>query len=121
MFHKTGNILPTARLRSDYAATVAEALCEELGQSHRAVKTLARWTGASERTVKNWLSGTNGPSGDHLVELVRRSDIVLSALLGLAGRHELMVGARLLDIRRGLRAAMDEVEGLLIVGPPESP
>jgi hypothetical protein len=120
MFHKTGQILPGAGHSQHYADIVAEALREELGQGRRAIKTLARWTGASERAVKNWLSGANGPNGDHLVALARRSDIVLSALLGLAGRHELMIGARLIEIRSGLHAALEQVERLMIVASPSA-
>lgn len=46
-----------------------------------------RWTGASERTVKYWLAGERGPSGDHLIALARHSDAVLFMLFALAGRH----------------------------------
>jgi hypothetical protein len=46
-----------------------------------------RRTGASERTVKYWLAGERGPSGDHLIALARHSDAVLFMLLALAGRH----------------------------------
>jgi len=115
MFHKKGRLFPGSAPASDYAGTVAEALREELGQSHRAIKTVAGWTGASDRTVKNWLSGANGPSGSHLIALARRSDIVLAALLSLAGRHELMITARLAEIRARLQAAIREVEQLLAV------
>ena len=70
MFPKTGNKLHPRRLDSrTYARAIADALRTELGQSHRATKTLMKWTGASERTVKNWLSGAYGPSGDNLVQL----------------------------------------------------
>lgn len=41
---------------------------------------------ASERTVKYWLSGERGPSGEHLVSLSRQSDAVLIVLLSLADR-----------------------------------
>ena len=42
--------------------------------------------GVSARTAKNWLSGTTGPTGTHLVELMRTSDHVLEAVLQMAGR-----------------------------------
>ena len=48
-----------------------------------AAKQLERWTGASNRTVRGWLSGVRGPSGEHLVLLARRSDAVLEALMAL--------------------------------------
>jgi hypothetical protein len=113
MFHKTGRNLQGAARTKQYAHTVADALREELGQSHRAIKTLARWTGASERTAKNWLSATNGPSGNHLIQLARRSDIVLAAVLALAGRHELLIGLRLVEIRAGLESALKHIEGMM--------
>ena len=50
------------------------------------IKMAMRWTGASERTVKYWLAGERGPSGDHLIALARHSDAVLFVLLALAGR-----------------------------------
>jgi hypothetical protein len=93
--------------------SIADALRTELGQSHRATKTLMRWTGASDRTAKNWLSGCCGPRGDHLIQLARESDTVLAALLGLAGRNQHMVGADLLSIRNALVAATELIDGLL--------
>lgn len=115
MFRKKGNKFPVyggARHES-YATSIADALRTELGQSHRATKTLMRWTGASDRTAKNWLSGCCGPSGDHLIQLARESDTVLAALLGLAGRNQHMVGADLLSIRSALVAATELIDGLL--------
>ena len=73
--------------RTDYRTAVALALHEELGETHRAIKMARRcsWTGTSERTVKNWFSGERGPSGDHLIALMRHSDAVL--YVALAGRY----------------------------------
>jgi hypothetical protein len=73
-------------LRTAYAETIAGALRWELGDSHRAAKTVMRWTGTNERTVKNWLAGRNGPAGEHLLTLVRRSDAVAASFMDLAGR-----------------------------------
>jgi hypothetical protein len=115
MFPKTGNNIPegSADVRS-YAGAIADALRTELGQSHRATKTLMRWTGASDRTAKNWLSGCCGPSGDHLVQLARASDGVLATVLSLSGRNQHMVGADLLAIRGALGAAIQLVDDLLV-------
>jgi hypothetical protein len=55
---------------------VSEALKIQVNGSSHATKKLMRWTSASERTVKGWLSGTNGPCGEHLVELMEKSDEV---------------------------------------------
>lgn len=85
----------------------------ELGQSHRATKTLVAWTGVTERTAKNWLSGTCGPSGEHLIQLVRKSDGILATVLSLAARNDHLVGSELLVIRERLVRATELVEDLL--------
>lgn len=69
-----------------YAAALAAALRRELGGIRAAAKTLMRWTGAGERTAKAWLAGISGPSGDHLISLLRHSDAVFAAVLRLSGR-----------------------------------
>ena len=95
---KKGNILPKkgnllhlqdgpAPTAPQYEKIIAAALRQELGGSHKAGKTLMRWTGASGRTVKNWVSGSRGPSGIHLVALMRNSDATLEAVLKMACRE----------------------------------
>jgi hypothetical protein len=90
MFPKEGKVLSCARttkdLRATYAMTIASALRWELGDTHRATKTIMIWTGAKERTAKNWLAGEHGPAGEHLLALVAKSDAVFTACLDLAGR-----------------------------------
>lgn len=85
MFPKTGNKFPRGRgpfrPRSPFAQLVASALRSSLDDSHRAVKTVMVWTGAKERTVKHWLSGTHGPHGDYLLVLLGKSDAVVDALI----------------------------------------
>ena len=73
---------------SEYPLVIALALKGEIGDSRRAIKTLTRWTGASERTVQNWLSAVRGPSGPHLVALAKHSSAVHEAYLALTGRSE---------------------------------
>jgi hypothetical protein len=73
--------------RAAYARTVALALRRDLACSTSATKEIMRWTGASERSVKNWLSGRNGPSGAHLIELMGPSTSVFEAIKELAGRE----------------------------------
>lgn len=92
---KTGTIVPKTgkmmHLEADVAAyrsAIAIALRDELGLTHRAVKTAMRWTGASERTVKYWMAGERGPSGEHLIALARHSDIVFHMILLLADRYD---------------------------------
>jgi hypothetical protein len=115
MFRKKGKNFPHAAAAREvaYAASIADALRTELGRSHRATKTLMRWTGASDRTAKNWLSGSYGPSGAHLIQLARESDTVLATVLGLAGRNRHLIGADLLEIRAALFAAAQLVDDLL--------
>jgi len=93
-----------------FARVVAGALRTELGQTHRAVKTVMRWTGAGERTVKHWFAGTHGPSGAHLAALVQHSDSVLAEFLRLAGRETPMLKIELSTMRAklvGLVALID--------------
>jgi hypothetical protein len=40
----------------DFCSLIAVALRTELGSNHQAAKTIMRWTGASERTVKHFRS-----------------------------------------------------------------
>jgi len=114
MFPKAGKkLLQRSGSSTDYAEAIAEALRAELGATHRATKTLMRWTGASERTAKNWLSARCGPSGFHLVRLARESDIVLATLLALAGRNHHMVGAELLGVREALARLVQLIDTTL--------
>jgi hypothetical protein len=104
MFHKKGSLfhrecegLVSA---SEYRQAISSALSQELGGAGRAAKDAARWTGASERTAKNWISATYGPTGENLIELMRHSDTVLDVVLVLAGRDEERL-ARRLSLARG--------------------
>lgn len=69
-----------------YRKAIADALRREVGPTHQAIKTVMRWTGASERTAKYWLSGERGPSGEHLIKLAMHSDAVLMVILTMANR-----------------------------------
>jgi len=93
MLPKIGKKLPHAespvRGATDYASVIALALRRELENSRHAVKTLMRWTGASEGTAKNWLGGRRGPSGQDLISLARHSDEVMRAFYLMAGRGTL--------------------------------
>src|SRR3981081_3793165 len=106
MFPKTGKKMPPRSdgPSDDYASSVARALKAELGNSHQAIKTLMRWTGANERTAKNWLSGSNGPSGDHLLEIMRNSDVVFECVLQLIDRKAVLSHRKLEQVHDALRA-----------------
>ena len=85
-----------------YIAAVAAALRESLGDTRAGVKTVVAWTGTNERAVKNWFGGRNGPSGHHLIGLIRHSDDVLFALLRLADRQNLMLAQKIFAARATL-------------------
>ena len=85
-----------------FADVIAETLRETLGGTRASVKTVMAYTGANERTVKNWFEGKNGPSGENLVALLRSCDEVLEALLLMAGREDILAGKLLVDARHRL-------------------
>jgi hypothetical protein len=119
-FPKKGNFFPEGagpggdgRGRDGHFATeIAAALRRSFGDSHAGVKTVAGWTGASERTVKNWFSGQYGPRGQHLVVLVRYSNDVLSSFLAMAGREDLMAAIKLAAAERAIIELLVAVRGL---------
>ena len=114
MFPKKGKDFPrssrAARQGQNYVVVVAAGLRKELGDTHQAVKTIMRWTGANERTVKNWLAGRYGPNGEHLIRLFRHSHEVLEALLRLAGREEVIATQELVTVREVLAHALVQID-----------
>ena len=114
MFPKMGKRLPPVRRVDDggdeFRQAVAIALKSELGTTHQAIKTVMRWTGASERTVKHWFAGTYVPSGCHLVAVVRHSDAVLMCFLKAAGRSDLSTGLRWVSLRQALVDLVQEID-----------
>lgn len=70
-----------------YARAVRDALRGELGPNPSANKTVRQWTGAGERTIKNWFDGTCGPRGEHLLLLACHSDSVFECILTLTERE----------------------------------
>jgi hypothetical protein len=110
MFPKRGNFFPGSGV---YREAVAAALRAELGETHHAVKTVMQWTGANERTVKNWLSARRGPRGEHLICLLRHSDKVLEAVMQLAGRDRVMAGKAVRDARNMLAGMLKKIDAWL--------
>lgn len=117
MIPKTGNVFPhsglSQRKRLPYAAVVADALQSGLGQSHRALKTIMLWTGVSERTAKNWCSGSVGPSGEHLIDLVRHSDSVYEAVFRRAERRQAVSIRKLVRSRTVVAEFLADLDELL--------
>jgi hypothetical protein len=118
MLPKKGIVFPNGEIPDSFPKAIAYALKCELGSTHQAVKTIRRWTGAGERTVKNWLAGISGPSGQHLVDLIRNSDDVLTVLLILAGRQQVLAVQRLIDLRNKAAETVEQVDAILGEGNP---
>ncbi|WP_050526553.1 hypothetical protein [Pseudorhodobacter aquimaris] len=95
-----------------FAEEIASALKRSLGDSRAGVKTVAAWKGANEKTVKNWFSGTYGPSGAHLIALARHSVEVLGTFLAMAGREDLMVAIKLAAAEDAISDLLDAVRQL---------
>ena len=95
-----------------FAGMVSTVLQESVGGRPSAVKLVARWTGAGERTVKNWFAGSCAPKGDHFRELVRHCPEMLDAFLQSAGRHDQVVLVRIGQIETALREALEAVAKL---------
>jgi hypothetical protein len=114
MLPKSGRKLPDAAIGSeaDYIFRIGEALRGELGGTHAAAKTIMRWTGASDRTARNWMGGTFGPSGYHLVCLARESEAVLAVVLAMCGRAELALSADVHAVEVALAKAAGALEVL---------
>lgn len=114
MLPKSGTLLPARGAKfseRDYAGCIRQALRDELGGSRVAAKSIMRWTGASNRTARNWLNGAACPSGYHLLCLARESDAVLAAILSLSGRPELALSV---DIR-AVEMALARASGAIAV------
>ena len=114
MLHKKGNSFHReceGRVSaSEYRQAISTALSQELGGAGQAAKATMRWTGASERTAKNWISGSYGPTAEHLIELMRHSDTVLNVVLRLSGRPEAMTMERIKAARDELADVLEELD-----------
>lgn len=114
MFHKTGNIFHRtsqgAVSQVEYREAISTALSYELGGAGRAAKVTTKWAGVTERTAKNWILGSCGPSGEHLLELMRHSDVVFAVVLGLAGRNEAIATMRMERVRHELQSVLEDLD-----------
>lgn len=102
-----------------FADEIASALKRSLGDSRAGAKIVASWTGANEKTVKNWFAGRYGPSGEHLVALARHSDEVLGMFLAMAGREELMVAVKLAAAEQAIEELLAAVRRLTVDDEPD--
>jgi len=113
MLPKKGIVFPNGENHGSYVAAIAYALRNQLGTTHQAIKIVMGWTGAGERTVKNWFAGISGPSGQHLVDLIRHSDDALTVLLILAGRQHTVAAQKLVDVRNKLAETVEQIDTLM--------
>ena len=118
---KKGKSFPNRGAGSDFslddhafAMKISLALKSELKDRNSRAKLVAGWTGASDRTVKNWISGRYAPCGRHLVVLVQHSDQVLNAILSMADRQDLLLAPKVEDLRRKV------FELAAIIGRPDA-
>ncbi|WP_420861939.1 hypothetical protein [Algirhabdus cladophorae] len=116
MFHKKGNIFHRTRQgtisQAEYREAISAALVHDLGGAGRAAKTITKWTGVNDRTAKNWILGYYGPSGEHLIELMRHSDTVLAVVLKLAGRDNALAEEQVKHFRHELRVVLDSLDAI---------
>ena len=95
-----------------FAGEIAAALRRSAGTGGEGIKIVASWTGANEKTVKNWFSGRYGPRGEHLAVLVQRSDEVLSTFLVMAGREDLMAVVKLAAAEKAIMELLEAVRSI---------
>ena len=113
MFPKKGNEFPAeakAISSPELAGVIGKTLREELGSKQMAAIIVARWTGANEKTAKNWLAGTRCPSGPHLISLARESEAVMATLLVLAKRELNVSALSLISLKAGLMYAVNAID-----------
>jgi hypothetical protein len=95
-----------------FTAVITQTLRATFGGTRMSVKTVMAYTGAGERTVKNWFEGKNCPNGKNLVELVRHSDEILEVLLWMAGREDILAGKLLVDAHDKLVEMLEIIDQL---------
>jgi len=115
--HSKGNKLPffenAKEARECYAREIGTALRSEIAATGRSAKDIMRWTRASERAVKGWISGRRSPRGEHLIPLMACSEAVFAAVLKVTGRERSSRGRQVAEVRRLLSevaAALDEID-----------
>jgi hypothetical protein len=115
-FTKKGNFFPRHKRSSPsnessggpphqakFAAEIALALGKMLRNGTTQIKTVASWTGANERTVKNWISGRYGPCGAHLIALMRHSEEVTETVLSMVGLDDLRLAEELVLLEKHMQ------------------
>ena len=96
----------------DFTVVISETLREAFGGTGKSIKTVMGYTGAGERTVKNWFEGKNGPNGENLIKLMRHSDEILETLLMMSSREDVLAGMLLVDARDKLVEMLEIINEL---------
>jgi hypothetical protein len=107
-----GKTFPGGERYNGFADAVALAIKAEFGATPSTAKRVARLVSANERCVRNWLDAKNGPNGEHLIRLMRHSEIVTHSVLSLAGRATLYGGTDLVAIRGCLVELIAKIDEL---------
>lgn len=110
-FPKTGNFLHRGD-EAPFVVMVSSVLRGAMGSRPASIKQVARWTGASERTVKNWFAGTCAPRGHHFLGIVRHCPEMLETFLVCAGRGDRLASAHVDEARNQLRLALSVLDAL---------
>ena len=84
------------------------AVDRDLSQLVLTVKESATWF--EERVSKRYGAG---PSGEHLIALMRHSDEVLAGILSLAGREEAVAAMRLVEVRGRPKTALQSIDAAI--------
>jgi hypothetical protein len=105
-----------AAVNSTFVTEISDALHRAFGGSGKSIKTVMKYTGAGERTVKNWFEAKNGPNGKNLIMLAHHSDEILETLLLLAGRDDILAGKLLVDARGKLVEMIEIIDYLNDIG-----
>ncbi|MCJ2132766.1 hypothetical protein MKK69_01580 [Methylobacterium sp. J-026] len=109
-FHGNGRLPPDRG--ETFAQMVSEVLRCAVSERPSAVKVVAGWTGAGERTVKNWFAGSCAPKGDHFRELVRHCPEMLEAFLLSVGRQDHLTFAKVGEVEAALIEALAAITKL---------
>ena len=106
---------PFPTVKSDnlsFQTAVADALRRDFGSAPSSVKQVAKLVNANERAVRNWFDGKNGPSGEHLVMLMRHSTAVLEIVLALSGRYDLIQTKLVSDAKDRIHEILSSLDRL---------
>lgn len=121
-FHKTGKFLHRSGGDGEdaFAAMVSMVLRGRFEDRPASIKVVARWTGASERTVKNWFSGHCAPRGHFFRSLVLNCPEMLDAFLLSVGGGDRLAFAKLMEVQRVLKETLAQIE-VLTTGTSDAP